>query len=382
VLDQYSVPATGLGGRFELRPPLPGDATELRFGADYRETDGRTRERFFFVAGVPTRHREAGGVTRTFGGFTDLTVRAAPEFTLTGSARIDRWWIQDGFFRQGNFGGPLDDETTFANREGWRFTGRAGLAWQPVNPLTIRAAGYTGWRLPTLNELFRPFRVGADATAANAALRPEKLTGIEAGLDYQPASILQFSATVFHNRLEDAIANVTLAQGPGLFPGVGFVSGAGVYRQRQNLDAVIATGIEIDARASFANWSLALSYAFTDADVDASGAAAALDGLRPAQVARHNGAATISYGREFGEQASITVRYIGGRFEDDFNQRLIADALTVGARALIPFYGPLKLELRAENIFDARVETGISGNGLIERAMPQSFWAGIRFSFF
>ena len=38
--------------------------------------------------------------------------------------------------------------------------------------------------MPTLNELFRPFRAGADATAANPDLDPERLAGAEAGLDY------------------------------------------------------------------------------------------------------------------------------------------------------------------------------------------------------
>jgi len=382
VLDQYSVPSTGYGGRFEIRPALPGDAVELRLGGDFRETEGQTKERFFFVAGVPTREREAGGVTRTVGGFAELTARAAPGLTLTGSGRVDRWWIENGFFRQGDLGGPLNDQTLYEDRGDWRFTGRAGLAWQPENPLTIRAAGYTGWRLPTLNELFRPFRVGSDVTGANAALRPESLDGVEIGVDYSPASILDLSGTIFYNRLEDAIANVTVGQGPGFFPGVGFVPNGGLARQRQNLDAIEAVGFELDARARFAEWSIALSYAYTDAEVESSGAAAALDGLRPVQVARHNGSATLAYSRDLGGEAAITLRYIGGRFEDDLNVRPLNDALTVGARALIPLYGPLKAELRAENIFNARVEAGISGAGLIERATPRTFWAGLSFAFF
>lgn len=382
VLDQFSVPSTGYGGRVEIRPALPGDAVELRVGADYRETEGRTRERFFFVGGVPTREREAGGVTRTVGGFAEVTARAAPGLTLTGSGRVDRWWIQSGFFRQGNLGGPLNDQTLYPDRGDWRATGRLGVAWQPDNPITIRAAGYTGWRLPTLNELFRPFRVGSDVTGANALLRPESLDGIEIGADYSPASILQLSGTLFYNRLEDGIANVTVGQGPGFFPGIGFVPGGGLARQRQNLDAIEAAGIELDARAQFADWAVSFSYAFTDAEVDSSGAAAALNGLRPVQVARHNGAATLSYVRPMGGEAAVTVRYIGGRFEDDLNQRRLDDAITVGARALVPLYGPLKIELRAENVFNARVEASVSGVGLVERATPRTFWAGLRFAFF
>ena len=101
--------------------------------------------------------------------------------------------------------------------------------------------------MPTLNELFRPFRAGADATAANPDLKPERLAGIEAGVDYARGPF-KLSLTAFANRLKDAIANVTLGHGPGVFPGVGFVAAGGTYSQRQNVDAVKVRGIEASAR--------------------------------------------------------------------------------------------------------------------------------------
>ena len=74
--------------------------------------------------------------------------------------------------------------------------------------------------MPTLNELFRPFRAGADATAANPDLDPERLAGAEAGIAYAKGPFTA-SLTGFVNRLKDAIANVTLGHGPGTFPGRG-----------------------------------------------------------------------------------------------------------------------------------------------------------------
>ena len=78
---------------------------------------------------------------------------------------------------------------------------------------------------------------------------------------------------MFSNRLDRAIANVTLGTGPGVFPGVGFVAAGGAYRQRQNLDAIRSNGVELDGQAKLGEWVLGASYAYADAKVRASGAA-------------------------------------------------------------------------------------------------------------
>jgi outer membrane receptor protein involved in Fe transport len=379
-LDQYNVPAIGIGGRVELRPPL-GDGIELRIGADGRQTSGRTKEFFTFVAGAPTRHREAGGRTRTVGGFADLSISPSEALTLTGGGRIDHWRIENGFLREQTLatGAVLPATTDFANRSGWEPTARAGIAFRPAGALTLRGAGYLGWRLPTLNELYRPFRVGADATAANAALAPERLKGVDAGFTYQPLDSVHFGATAFYNVLDDAIANITMGAGPGQFPGVGFVGAGGSFRRRGNLDSIRAQGIELEAGLTIARWSLTASYAHVDAKVRASGVAAPLDGLRPAQTPRHQASATLGWSQAQGPRASVTLRYVGAQFEDDQNSRVLRDALTMDAAALVPLASGFALELRAENLADARVEAGVSGVDLVERATPRTLWVGLRY---
>jgi outer membrane receptor protein involved in Fe transport len=375
-LDQYSTPATGLGARVEIAPPL-GSQLDLRLGGDWRRTSGRTQELFTFVNAAPTRQRLAGGASSTVGGFADLSWTAG-DLTLSAGGRIDRWTIRNGFLRETTLGtGALLTSSRFADRQGWEPTGRAGLAWRAAGTLTLRAAAYAGWRLPTLNELYRPFRVGPDATAANAALSPERLHGGEVGAEWRPSPAVRLAATLFENWLEDAIANVSVARGPGTFPGVGFVSAAGFYRVRQNLDAVRARGLELDGSAGFGAWRLSASYALTDAEVRASGPAAPLDGLRPAQTARHSGSATIAWFRE-AWGASATVRYVGRQFEDDQNSRRLDDATTLDLTARAPIGRGLSLEARAENITNTRVEAAISADGVIERATPRTLWLGVR----
>jgi outer membrane receptor protein involved in Fe transport len=374
-LDQYSVPSTGLGARVEIRPVT--GLLEVRLGADWRETVGRTQELFQFVAGSPTRGRVAGGRTRTLGAFAEAGWEQGP-LTLTAGGRLDRWRIADGVLRERILatGATLTD-LAFPDRSGWEPTARAGLAWRPAPALTLRAAAYLGWRAPTLNELYRPFRVGPDATSANAALAPERLEGAEAGFELRPGRAARIGITLFANRLTNAIANVTLGQGPGTFPGVGFVAAGGQYRMRENVDAIASRGVEIDGSVDVGRVRLAAGYSFAEAEVGAGGAALALDGLRPAQTPRHSFTASVSWQGPRGAYGSASARYVSSQYEDDLNRQPIPGALTIDALAAIPLTRGLAVEARAENLTDEEVVAGISGAGIVERAAPRTFWVGL-----
>jgi len=385
VFEQYNVPSTGLGARFELRPPV-GDNVELRIGGDWRRTEGETKENFFFADNdTPRRSRRAGGSTATYGGFVEASLQATEALVLTGGGRIDFWSIDNGFRREieliNPFPGSVRSDETFTNRSGSEFTGRGGFAFDATDALTLRGAAYLGWRLPTLNELFRPFRVGADATAANELLEPERIKGAELGLDWEH-DIVTLGVTAFYNQLDNAVANVTLASGPGVFPGVGFVSAGGTYSQRQNLQAIRSRGVEIDAAFDLAalvdGLTFRAGYSYVDATVDGAGDAAPIDGLRPAQVPRHNASAAIRWEQASGTGASLSARYIGQQFEDDVNQLSLADALTIDGRMALAVNDRLLVETRVENLLDARVEAAVSSNGIIERAFPRTFWIGLR----
>lgn len=375
-LDQYNTPGTGTGGRIEISPPL-GNAIDLRLGADLRRVSGRTQELFSFVSGLPTRLRIAGGESRTAGLFADASLDRGP-LTMALGGRVERWRIADGsLVERALAGGVVVTDSRFADRSGTQATGRAGIAYALTPAVTLRAAAYRGWRLPTLNELYRPFRVGADATAANAALTPERLTGIEAGLTVTPGSGWTLGATAYRNRLGGAIANVTVASGPGTFPGVGFVAAGGSYRVRQNLDAIHAVGFEFDAQWRSGPWRARAGWTHSDSRVRASGGAVALDGLRPAQTPRDLISATLGWDRS-GWRAQAIVRHVARQFEDDQNMRSLAAATTIDTALAVPLSGRLALELRAENVTDARTEAGVSAVGVMERATPRTLWLGLQ----
>jgi outer membrane receptor protein involved in Fe transport len=240
----------------------------------------------------------------------------------------------------------------------------------------LRSAAYLGWRLPTLNELFRPFRVGADAVAANPLLEPERLAGAELGADWRRGAA-SLSLTGFANRLADPIANVTLGSGPGTFPGAGFVGAGGSYRQRRNLDRIEVTGIEAAAAWSRDAWTVAGSLALSDARVRASGLAAPLDGRRPAQTSAFAAGASIRWERD-GKSVGLELRHSGRAYEDDLNALTLPAATTIDLAAALPLSARLTVTARAENLLDEAVIAGRTSDGITERATPRSLWIGVR----
>ena len=375
VLLQDSVPSRGLGGSVEVRPPMPS-GIELRLGADARRTSGETRELANYVGGEPTKRRRAGGETWTSGAYAELSAELAG-MTISGGARIDHWQVTGGHLLEQTIAtGAVTRDERDPKRDGWLPTARGGILAPLGGGLSLRSAVYLGWRMPTLNELFRPFRAGSDATAANPNLRPERLAGAEAGLEYASGP-WRLSATAFVNRLKDAIANVTLGKGPGNFPEVGFVAPGGNFRQRENVDAVRVRGIETSAGWTRGPWALRASASLTHARMEGSGAAASLSGLRPAQTPNFAGTLSASW-EQGGRGAELDLHRIGGQYEDDLNTRLLKAATTLDASASWPLGGRWQVVARGENLTNALVMAAINGDGSIERATPRTLWIGIR----
>jgi vitamin B12 transporter len=376
-LDQFNTPSLGLGAKIEVRPRV-GDNNSLRIGADIRDASGQTNEFFRYVTGAPTRIRRAGGVNTTFGGFIEGSTIIGP-LTLTGGARLDHWSIKRGYLTESATGTGINTlDLAYPDRSGTRPTFRGGALFKLSENVDLRAAGYTGFRVPTLNELYRPFRVGADATAANGDLGLEKLNGFEGGIGVK-AGKAGLNLTAFWNRLDGAIANVTLGAGPGTFPQVGFVAAGGVFRQRLNVDAIEVKGLEATATVPLGDVRLTASYAYTDARVRSSGPALPLNGKRPAQTPEHQGSATIAYVPASGPQGSVSVHYAGAQFEDDLQTRQLPKALTVDGVISVPLFEGVRIVARAENLFDEKVVSGLSATGIKDLGTPQTFWLGLTF---
>src|SRR5690606_30886857 len=173
----------------------------------------------FMASGAGNGSRFAGGTNSDLGLFIEDDYTLGPVL-LTAGLRADRWSIRDGYHINLNAAGGTIEDSTYPERSGWDVSWRGGASVDVSRGVRLRAAAYTGLRLPTVNELYRPFVVFPVTTNANAALENERLRGFEAGLDVIASDGIEFSLTAFDNKVKNAIANVTLAANT---------------RQRQNL---------------------------------------------------------------------------------------------------------------------------------------------------
>ena len=369
-LDQFSVPADAAGGS-AVWSMVAGDH-RLVLGGDGRWVEGETNELFLWNGTRFRRLREAGGAQIFAGFFAEDTWSVSPRTTIVGSLRVDHWELFDGFRKETERAtGVVLTDSRFADRDGNELNGRLGARVQATETLALRGAFYSGFRVPTLNELYRPFRVGNDVTEANAALRPEHLLGGEAGVEWQATSTLRLTGTGFFNRVEDAVTNVTIGVGPGFFNPGGFIPAGGVLRQRQNVDLVVAPGFE-----GSAEWQvipavrLRAGYLFTHPTIERA-ADPALRGKLLAQTPEHVFTGGVEWTPAAKWQLSAQLRYSDRQFEDDQNARTLAPFATVDAAVRYDFSARGSAALRVENLFDTEIESGKSASGLVSTGTPR-----------
>ena len=360
--DQFATPAHGTGFNAAVR----GDTTavEWEVGADGRDETGTSYETYSYVAGQPTKLRMSGGDTALIGAYAQGSYLTGP-WSLTGAARLDRWTSTDGHRQEITLASDsVSLDLHPANQGDTLASGRIGLGYDLNSAVTLRAAVYTGFRPPSLNELYRPFRVGNDVTDANATLRPEQLSGGEVGV-HVAYKRLTFDGDVFANTLRDPITNVTLGEGPGTFGDVGFVPAGGSYAERENLGRIDATGIETHGRYDIStDLALTLSATFTDARVEKAAAYPQLDGLRPAEAPPYD----IALGLET-RLARIRFNadwvFEGETFDNDLNTLPLKPSQRLALNADYPLTRHLDLDIRLDNALNSAIQITHANDGTL-----------------
>ncbi len=366
LVDVQAVPAQGVGGSAVWSRAV-GKRQTLVAGVDMQEDIGRSNE----VLVTAHKDSSAGGRQRNEGVFGEDIIQITPRWTLSASTRVDHWSNFDASLLTIPFGSPtVATLVPYANRSYNAFSPRLSLVHQVNSRVSWSASVYRAFRAPTLNELYRAFRVGNVVTEANSNLSAERLTGGEAGVsvNVMPRR-LTLRGTGFFNEIIDPVANVTLTTTPAL-----------ITRQRQNLGRTTAPGAEIDAIASITDrLSLTAGYEYVDATVSSFPTDASLVGLWVAQVphnvvtfqARYDDPARISF--------SVDGRMVGQQFDDDQNQFPMGRFFVLDGMISRSISHGAEVFVAGENLFNAQYFT--AATPVPQLGLPISVRAGVRFDF-
>jgi outer membrane receptor protein involved in Fe transport len=378
--DQFAVPATALGlASSSTWVDSTGGTTTA--GCDMRDIRGETREDYTYAKGAYGDQRFAGG-RQTFGGlFAERSQPLGPSVSLEAGARIDRWEDSDGHLRNTSLAtGALLLEDIYPNRTGNAFSPSAGLSWKASKEWEFHVDGQRAFRQPTLNELYRPFRVGSTVTLANPDLSTEHADNAEVGATWT-RDRLRVTLEGFAARLEDPVDNVILVQGPGTFPGFGTLPPGGVGQERLNLGRVDTNGVQLGAtwRQSDA-WSVDLSVLEEEATVASAPVAPELVGLSLPEVPRWNASLGLTWHPMKNLFLTARVRRTGAQFDDDLNQLPLAAATVLDASARVLLSKHAEAFVSVENLGNSQVETAHSALGVFNIAPPRMAGAGARLS--
>ncbi|AHM03401.1 hypothetical protein roselon_01001 [Roseibacterium elongatum DSM 19469] len=276
-------------------------ADTLTFGIDVTEED--------FEAGADSGDVETAAV------FAEYVAAFGSDFDLSTSLRYDEHSI---------FGGQA--------------TGRIAAAWRPAEGTVVRGSIATGFRAPSLFELYSGF-------FGNPDLEPEQSRSIELGIEREFGD-LTLGATVFYTEIDDLIR--FSGGGYNQVPGTSTTQGVELTADYMLSDAVTA----------FAN------YTYTEAE-DQTGA-------RLRRVPRHD--TTLGIAGEFGPNwsGSFSLQNVADRVDP----APMDDYVLANGQIGYGITEEAEIYLRIENIFDEEYQTA-TGYGTSDRA----FYIGLRSRF-
>lgn len=369
--DQYAIPALGYG----FNAALLGNAGDFRWetGGDMRMNAGESRELFSFNGTAFTMNRRSGGM-QTIGGLYGEGAYDTGAWLLTLGARGDYWSTAQGHLVQNlRSTGAVTLDNDFAGKSGLVPTARGGARRNFSDGEYLRVATYEGFRVPTLNELYRPFRVGNVTTSANAGLKPERLYGAEIGWGDDTGEFT-WNVTAFWNKLHDAIANVTVAVN---------------QLQRQNAGDVNALGLEGDIAWHVTDsFSLGSAFSLTDARMATVRHDPQIDGNRPAQAPLATITGTATWAPLDALHLDADLHWESRRFEDDQNALRLGSAFVLDLRAtwlFRPDWAVYAVVYNAANVDVATGETstitiGANTHEVTSLGQPRTFEIGLKYT--
>jgi len=319
----------------------------LLAGLDGLDVQGFSNETTY-SGGKPTAQLSNGGTQQSLGALVEGVVQITSRFSLTLAGREDLWSNFDASSTRIPVIGKAT-QTIYPARGQNSFNPRMATSYRVGERVVLYASGYRSFRAPTLNELYRSFRVGNVQTLANAFLRAEHFAGGEAGTRATMLSDrLSLHGNLFWGYITDPVANVTLSSTPQL-----------IVRMRENLGRTRSWGLQAGADVRITNRiSLAGTYQFIDSTVVSFPANPALVGNMIPLVPQNEFTFQGTWAAPKNFFVAIQGRTASNEFDDDQNLLPLGAYFVLSATVSHPLPKGFDVFFQGENLTNNQYDIG------------------------
>ncbi len=359
-----AAPSRDVGARLNWAHATNGSHT-LFAGFEVRGVRG-TSDEIIYANNRATTFVSSGGRQRRLGFFAQDYISLGKRWALALSGRFDQWRDSSaGSVSRSLTTGALTP-TFFKPRSANAFSPRIALMYRPSASVELRASGYRAFRAPTLNELYRSFRVGDTLTTSNENLNAERLTGGEAGINWSANRNVTARLTGYYTEIVNPISNFTVSVTPAL-----------ITRQRRNLGRTRSAGIEAEVELKVTEQlRFSSGYLFADAIFKRAPQDRRLEGLLIPQVPRHQFTMQASYFNPSIVNAALQFRASGKQFDDDQNLLPLGSYALIDATISRSLGKYFEAFFAVQNLLDERFVVGRTP--LETLGMPRMYRGGLR----
>jgi outer membrane receptor protein involved in Fe transport len=358
VSNAHRTPSDDVGGSLRWSKAFGRILQDLTVGVDVRRISGKDDADIFNEEGDFILRRIGKGEQLWVGGFGEVSYFPLPRFEVLASVRQDYFKNYSGSERENEV------ITKFKDRDFNETNYRLALRYALTDQVALRGAGYSGFRAPTLAELYRTFGTATFIGRSNANLKPETLNGGEVGLDLDVAACgFTGQITGFYNSVENFVGSVVVLEEPFTL-------------QNTNLGRIRSRGVEITGTQQL--WErvwLTMSYTFTDSTVVKD---SELKGNWVEGTPRHFIGGNLTYRAPFGLTVEVRGRYLSRQFQDISNETKLGPHAVFDVSASYAVNSQVDLFFIGENIFDRDYAADNLG-GVTLRGVPLQVFGGVRF---
>ncbi|HKP68033.1 MAG TPA: TonB-dependent receptor, partial [Pyrinomonadaceae bacterium] len=335
---------------------------------EYRDVRGFSDE-LGFSSLIATSASGAGGHEQTVAVFAQDFWRVTGKLNLSFGGRFDHWRNIDAHSATRVFATNALTSTVFPDRGASSFSPRVGVVYDAFENVSLYGSYSRSFRAPTLNELYRGFRVGNVVTLANENLSAERANTFEGGIRLTALKRrLTIRTNAFVTIVEDPVVSITLSSSPAL-----------ITRRRENVGETRSSGVEVDAEFTpITSMTLSGTYLFVDARVTDFPGNESLVGNRLPQVPQQQFNFQFRYRPDERWTFGVQTRASSDRFEDDANTLLLGGYFTADATAAFRATKQIEVFTAAENVFNSRYDIGLTPNRTV--AAPAFVRVGLRFN--